>query len=170
MRHSFWPVIVFAMLGRTGAAQWRHFGEGQPVSSRFSLARDMLVAHNSFRASAGVAPLAWSERLAAHAQDWADQLIAHKRFAHRPNSQYGENLFQITGATSSPAHVVNTWAEESRNYDYKSNGCHGVCGHYTQIVWAETREVGCAVARGDGREIWVCVYDPPGNVVGKQPY
>ena len=29
---------------------------------------------------------------------------------------------------------VGAWAAESRSYDYPSNRCSGVCGHYTQIV------------------------------------
>jgi hypothetical protein len=45
-----------------------------------------------------------------------------------------------------------------------------VCGHYTQIVWRNTKSVGCAVARGKGVEVWVCNYDPPGNYAGQRPY
>jgi hypothetical protein len=108
--------------------------------------------------------------LAARSQDWADTLLARGQFFHRPNSTYGENLFEITGATASPAQVVGAWAAESRNYDYTSNRCSGVCGHYTQIVWRDTKEVGCAVARRRGREVWVCNYDPPGNWAGRRPY
>jgi uncharacterized protein YkwD len=135
-----------------------------------TLARDMLAVHNAVRARVGTAPLTWSDRLAARAQEWADTLLARKQFVHRPNSTYGENLFEVTGATVSPAQVVNAWAAESRDYDYRSNRCRGVCGHYTQIVWSDTKEVGCAVARGGGREVWVCEYDPPGNRVGKRPW
>ena len=142
----------------------------QSAPDRSSLAPDMLAVHNIMRARVGIPPLAWSDRLAARSQDWADTLLARKQFIHRPNSTYGENLFQITGATASPAQVVNAWAAESRNYDYISNRCSGMCGHYTQIVWGDTKEVGCAVARGRGREIWVCNYDPPGNRVGRRPY
>jgi uncharacterized protein YkwD len=134
------------------------------------MAREILAAHNAVRARVGTAPLAWSDRLAGHSQDWADTLLAHRQFVHRPKSSYGENLFEITGAAASPGQVVNAWAAESRNYEYRSNGCRGVCGHYTQIVWGETKEVGCGVARVAGREIWVCNYDPPGNWVGKRPY
>ena len=130
----------------------------------------MLAVHNAVRARVGAAPLTWSDRLAERAQDWADTLSARKQFVHRPNSTYGENLFTITGAAVSSAQVVNAWAAESRDYDYSSNRCHGVCGHYTQIVWRDTKQVGCAVARGGGREVWVCNYDPPGNWVGKRPY
>jgi len=167
MRHTFWLLIVLA---GTGGAQWRRFGEGRQAVAPSSLARDMLAAHNAVRARVGIAPLAWSDRLAARSQDWADTLLVRKQFVHRPNSTYGENLFEISGATASAAQVVNAWAAESRDYDYNSNRCRGVCGHYTQIVWGATKEVGCAVAQGSGREVWVCDYDPPGNWFGQWPY
>jgi pathogenesis-related protein 1 len=160
---TLWLLILLA---GAGAAQSRRFDEVAPSS----LARDMLAAHNAVRARMGIAPLTWSDRLAAHAQDWADTLLKRRQFAHRPKSAYGENLFEISGAAASSAQVVNAWAAESRNYDYNSNGCRGVCGHYTQIVWRDTKEVGCAVARGAGREVWVCNYDPPGNWFGQRPY
>jgi pathogenesis-related protein 1 len=158
VRSTFWLLILLA---GAGAAQSR-----RPAS----LAGEMLAAHNAVRARVGTAPLAWSDRLAARSQDWADMLLKRKQFVHRPKSAFGENLFEITGAAASSVQVVNAWAAESRNYDYSSNRCRGVCGHYTQIVWVETQEVGCAVARGAGREVWVCNYDPPGNWVGKRPY
>ena len=153
MRQAIWFVILLA--GTGGAT---------------SLSRDMLAAHTAARARVEVPPLAWSQGLAARAQDWADHLLAHRQFMHRPKSPYGENLFEIDGGSASPAQVVRSWASESRNYDYSSNRCRGVCGHYTQVVWGDTKEVGCAVARGAGREIWVCDYDPPGNWAGRRPY
>ena len=153
MRQAIWFLILLA--GNGGAS---------------SLSRDMLGAHNAVRARVGVPPLAWSDRLAARAQDWADHLLARGQFMHRPKSAYGENLFEIDGATASPAQVVRSWASESRDYDYGSNRCGGVCGHYTQIVWGDTKEVGCAGAQEGGREVWVCDYDPPGNWSGRRPY
>jgi uncharacterized protein YkwD len=134
------------------------------------MSREMLAAHNAVRARVHVAPLVWSDRLAVRSQEWASTLLERGQFAHRPNSPFGENLFEITGAPATAARVVNDWAEESKNYDYASNRCSGVCGHYTQIVWAGTREVGCGVARGPNREVWVCNYDPPGNWVGRRPW
>jgi uncharacterized protein YkwD len=150
----------------TSQAQWRHFGE----DSRAAFARTLVAAHNEARARVGVAPLEWSDRLAALSQEWADHLLSRRKFAHRPNSAFGENLFEITGASASPAQVVDAWVKESRIYDYTSNICRGVCGHYTQVVWNATKAVGCAVARGGGREVWVCEYDLPGNFVGQRPY
>lgn len=130
----------------------------------------MLAAHNAVRARVGVAPLVWSERLATLSRQWAETLVARGQFRHRPNSAFGENLFEIRGTAASADEVVSAWTEELRNYDYRSNRCRGVCGHYTQIIWGDTQEVGCAVARGGGREVWVCNYDPPGNWAGRRPY
>jgi uncharacterized protein YkwD len=167
MRHA---IYLLLLLAGAGGAKWQHFDARQTGAAPPSLSREMLAAHNAVRARVKVAPLAWSGPLAAVAQNWADTLLARKEFVHRPNSSYGENLFDVTGAAATPGQVVDGWAEESRDYDYQSNKCSRVCGHYTQIVWGDTKEVGCAVARGGGREVWVCEYDPPGNWVGKRPY
>jgi len=138
------------------------------AESRFE--REIVAAHNEIRAQVGVPPLTWSGRLEEVAEDWAKTLLSRREFSHRPNGKLGENLFTITGARSSSAEVIRVWANESRDYDYKSNRCRDVCGHYTQIVWRDTKKVGCAVARDNRREIWVCNYDPPGNWVGHRPY
>lgn len=115
-------------------------------------------------------PVVWSEDLAAWAQEWADFLIAERMFRHRPRNRYGENLYEIDGGRATPQRVVAAWAAEARDYDYVSNACRGQCGHYTQIIWRDTRKVGCAVARDAHRQVWVCNYAPAGNVVGQRPY
>ena len=132
--------------------------------------REMLSAHNDVRSEFRIRALEWSDKLARVAQDWADTLLARGRFFHRPKGLYGENLFEVVYGRASPKEVVESWASERSDYDYRSNLCHGVCGHFTQIVWRSTRLVGCAVARNATREIWVCNYDPPGNVIGQRPY
>jgi len=166
MRYAVWLLLLLA---GTGAAQWRHFGEA-PAAGPPPSPREMVAAHNAVRARVGTAPLTWSGGLATVAQDWADRLMASGQFVHSHNPNYGENLYEIRGAAATPALVVKAFADESGDYDYRSNTCRSVCGHYTQVVWGDTKEVGCAVARGGGREVWVCEYNPPGNYVGKRPY
>jgi len=135
-----------------------------------SIEQEMLAAHNAIRARVGERPLVWSPQVAAVAQDWANRLIATGAFSHRPNNRYGENLYEISGGSMSVNEVVYGWAAEARGYDIRTNTCAGVCGHYTQIVWASTRAVGCAVASNGYRQVWVCDYDPPGNIIGERPY
>ena len=132
----------------------------------------MLKAHNAVRERVGLRPLVWSGKLAQVAEEWADLLIREGSFRHRPNSPWGQNLFEVGGTEFLPQQIVNGWADEARDYDLASNKCKPgrVCGHYTQIVWRDTKQLGCAVARGGSREIWVCEYYPPGNVVGQKPY
>jgi pathogenesis-related protein 1 len=163
-------LCILIVITGTASAQWRHFGEGRPAATASVFSRDIVSAHNMVRARVEVPPLVWSGRLASIAQAWANNLLTRNDFSHRPDPHYGENLFEIMGANASSAEVVGDWASESRRYNYTSNKCRGVCGHYTQIVWRDTKEVGCAIARGNGREVWVCNYDPPGNWVGKRPY
>ena len=168
MRLALWLLIALA---GTCVAQLRPLGDGRAASGNASaFARDMLAAHNEVRARVGVPKLVWSAHLAALAQEWANTLLTRRQFFHRRSSAYGENLYEIMGATVTPAEVANDWASESRNYSYSSNTCRGVCGHYTQIVWRQTQEVGCAVAGDRKREVWVCNYNPPGNWAGQRPY
>ena len=157
-------VRLMAATACISSAQWRS------VSNPVSLPREIVAAHNFERKRVGAPALVWSERLAAYAQQWADTLLSQRRFHHRPNHVYGENLYEISGAPASASEVVRAWADEGRDFNYRANACRGMCGHYTQIVWRDTRRVGCAVARNSIQEIWVCNYDPPGNVVGERPY
>ncbi len=134
-----------------------------------SIAKQMLAAHNSYRAKIGSPPLAWSDKLATRAQQWAKTLIERGRFEHQ-HGQFGENLFEISGGHASPSSVVAAWMSEEANYNRETNSCTGRCGHYTQVIWHSTKLVGCGVAQDEKREIWVCDYDPPGNIVGERPY
>jgi uncharacterized protein YkwD len=169
---SFFAAACLLLCMAAGFAHAQALGQAERPAAVLSssFAREMLKEHNAVRASVGIPPLQWSEHLAAVAQNWANRLVAQRKFEHSPDTLYGENLFDISGQPATAALAVKFWASESRNYDYASNSCRGMCGHYTQIVWRDTRSVGCAVARGGGREVWVCNYDPAGNWLGQRPY
>jgi pathogenesis-related protein 1 len=140
-------------------------------------------AHNVARANVVPAaatplpPLTWDDTLAGVAQAYAEKCI----WAHSTDNDYGENLYANTGSGTTPQDVVEGWVSEDEFYDYESNSCvpGEMCGHYTQVVWADTLRVGCGVANCttgspfDGSpewRNWVCNYDPPGNWVGEKPY
>jgi pathogenesis-related protein 1 len=154
--------LAIALLLAVAAAP----GQSPPTFS----AHELLDAHNSARIRVGSPPLGWSRALAGDAKQWADQLLATHIFAHRPDDPHGENLFMIAGGNVRPAEVVQTWIAERGDYDPDSNTCAGVCEHYTQVVWRRTREVGCGMAFDSYRQVWVCEYEPPGNVAWVRPY
>jgi hypothetical protein len=86
----------------------------------------------------------------------------------------GENIYATTAPAADPIAAVQDWASEAVYYDQKRNTCSGgACGHYTQLVWTATREVGCGVGscpRLKYPSTLVCNYSPVGNVIDQRPY
>ena len=135
------------------------------------VALEFLEVHNSYRSEVGIEDLTWSDELATSATEWAEQLAADCAFQHS-SGNYGENLWMGTSNAFSITDVVDAWGSEKENYTYSDNSCADgeVCGHYTQMVWENTTQVGCGVATCDGFDVWVCQYIPQGNIVGQKPY
>ncbi|GEM_PF-1105688 len=134
-----------------------------------------VAAHNVWRTKVNVAGLTWSNAAASVAQGWANTLAGRGcEMEHNANrGKYGENIYWSQGFTPKPKDVVDSWGSEVKDYNYASNTCAAgkVCGHYTQVVWKDTKEVGCGKATCSGQQtIWVCNYAPPGNYTGKKPY
>ena len=112
-------------------------------------------AHNQVRARVGVPPLRWNRALAATARRWANScvdvvaprgMIDHSPVDEADAEPIGENIFATTAAVVDPRVAVEDWASEASFYDHDRNVCSGgACGHYTQLVWSTTREVGCGV-------------------------
>jgi uncharacterized protein YkwD len=123
-------------------------------------------AHNQVRAKHCAPPLEWSSKVAASAQKWADTLRSRGcAFAHS-GGQYGENLAAGTAGTMSPESVVGMWYDEGKHYSFRSGGFSMKTGHFTQVVWRATTHVGCGHTQCNGMDLYVCQYDPPGNVEG----
>jgi hypothetical protein len=134
---------------------------------------ELLAAHNAYRAALGLPPLHWSAQLAAHAQAWADHLAAIGRLDH---SGSGQNLAMAAAGTMSLTQLVDLWGSEQANFtdgifpDISTTGNWADAGHYSQMIWARTTEVGCGFAGNSAYDVLVCDYDPPGNVIGERPY
>ena len=153
------------------------------ISGRYFDTKEMVSAHNSIRNALQLRPLEWSDVLAQSAYTWTLELIKNEcRMQHESGIPYGENIYisWTTNSTQkalldSPSEVVKRWSSEVSDYDYIKNTCRGnaKCGHYTQIVWRNTRKVGCAVQTCTTAtritDVWVCRYDPAGNN-GLYPY
>ena len=142
-------------------------------------ADEIVRAHNAWRRRAGVPSLRWAADLATRAQARAAYLAAHGCvMEHGPLPEdVGENLayagplhtkgrkdeqFVVT-----PTEVVDTWGAESADYSAANATCaaNRECGHYTQIVWTTTEEVGCGMSVCPTLgQIWVCNYRPAGNI------
>ena len=144
------------------------------------LQNSILNTHNQERSAVGVAPLTWSDNIAASAQAYADNLLSTGQLVHSTGTGYGENLASGGGPEYATVDVLQQgWVNEKSNYNGAPVGSGGpVTGHYTQMVWSGTTEVGCGFASGTGGQyaqyggtnVLVCQYNPPGNYVGQTPY
>lgn len=146
----------------------------QAFTTATSPADESVAAHNQVRAEVSVPPLEWSADLATYALRYAEKQRDHHNCAMvHSRGQYGENLFWGSGKKYTLSDAVRSWAKEAKDYDADTNKCSPgkVCGHYTQVVWGDTKMVGCAAVEcKDGATFIICSYDPPGNFVGERPF
>ncbi len=143
--------------------------------SAMSLAhvREIYGYHNKVRRDVGVEPLKWSRSLAAFAQQWADELAQTTcRMKHRSGHKFGENLFIGTAGHFRAIHAAKAWEGEKPLYQggVLTRANWKPAGHYTQMVWRNTKRFGCGEAQCKGMLMVVCNYDPPGNYIGQRPY
>ena len=156
--------IVFAVLS-LGVPAHAQEDLGSPA--------DVLAAHNAYRADLGLPPLRWSDQLAAQAQPWADHLAEMGVLQHNGS---GQNLAMAEDGTQTVTQLVGLWGREQVDFtdgvfpDISTTGNWMDVGHYSQVVWKATTEVGCGFTENYGREVLVCDYSPVGNVMGERPY
>lgn len=136
----------------------------------------LLRVHNSARMAAGASNLAWDPQLEAQAASYARFLAARNVFLHSPQqgrSNTGENLWMGTHGGFSVESMFGGWLSEGNRFRagvfpaVSSSGNWHDVGHYTQIVWPQTRSVGCAIASNRSFDFLVCRYWPAGNVHGQ---
>ena len=149
----------------------------------------------------------WNCNLAKVAQKWADnekvikpnpkdgQPLTHSEGSWRKTeytklvsgntAKVGENIAAQWGSPTtdrSAGSFASGWVEEGTRFALMTNTCSkGPCGHYTQVVWRQTTEIGCGVAtydesktiegkKWDGKtKVLVCQYLPAGNVNSSTP-
>jgi uncharacterized protein YkwD len=127
----------------------------------------ILEAHNRYRAAHCAPPLAWSNDVAKVAAAWADRLAKTKCGLEHSQNDLGENLAGGTASALGPERAVDIWYAEKKNYDFAHGGFSMSAGHFTQLVWKGSRHLGCGTSTCKDVRIWVCNYDPPGNVEGE---
>lgn len=131
---------------------------------------DIVRSHNTYRARHGAPALRWNASIASVAQQWAETNARENKMYHRPNNKYGENIYWMSGGRVSGTMAVDAWYSEVSQYNYGKPGFSGATGHFTQVVWKGSTEIGCGQARdARGGTYVVCNYNPPGNYSGRFP-
>uniref|UniRef100_A0A8D2IQX7 Cysteine rich secretory protein LCCL domain containing 1 n=1 Tax=Varanus komodoensis TaxID=61221 RepID=A0A8D2IQX7_VARKO len=156
--------------------------------------QSILDLHNKLRGqvypqASNMEYMTWDVELERSAQSWAETCL----WEHGPSSllpSIGQNLGAHWGRYRPLTFHVQSWYDEVRDFTYPypqecdpycPYKCSGpVCTHYTQVVWATSNRIGCAVNLCHNMNVWgqiwpkaiylVCNYSPKGNWWGHAPY
>lgn len=137
----------------------------------------MLSTHNRARRQVGVAPVTWNDTLAADARVHAQWMARTGKFEHsKSRNNQGENLWMGSLGAYNYAEMSGSWIAEKQYYKdapspgNSTTGNWADVGHYTQIVWSSTTQIGCALASSATADYFVCRYSPPGNYRGQKAF
>lgn len=155
---------------------------------------------NNQPTASNMVKLVWDEDLAAVAQEHANGCDFSHSSSQARSATYealtgtapgwiGENIaaafagpgFPMAQLRARYQDHIDSWTAELADYTYGSPGnCTGVCGHYTQVVWANSVNLGCGIAECPTLTglsggpftgaILVCNYLPGGNFNNQAPY
>lgn len=131
------------------------------ASAPEGLAQDIVSYHNKVRAIHHVGELTWSAELAGYASNYLAGDYCDFKHSGGP---HGENL--ALGYLSIDE-AQEAWYMEKDLYDYAAGRFSLSTGHFTQLVWKDTNEVGCATAECPRGTFLVCEYSPQGNIIGQ---
>ncbi|KAK1828619.1 CAP domain-containing protein [Podospora conica] len=158
----------------------------QQVTAGGDYANTMLYHHNVHRSNHSSPDLVWSTQL----EDYARQAASKCVFEHDLSpggGGYGQNL-AFWGGTQGAAFGINrAGAQAASNMWYNGElplfpgygqanpgGNFAAWGHFSQLVWAGTQQVGCVsrvcpagTLSGMESIYTVCNYSPPGNMGGQ---
>ncbi|KAI5800274.1 CAP domain-containing protein [Peziza echinospora] len=129
-----------------------------------AFAQEYLNSHNAYRAKHGAPALKFSQTLA----DYAQAHVGNCVFAHSSPYKYGENL---AAGYATVSKAIDAWYQEEVYYDYAKAEFSSQTGHFTQVVWANAKEIGCGSIACNGKNgtpgtYYSCSYDQ-GNISGQ---
>nr|XP_026693715.1 glioma pathogenesis-related protein 1-like isoform X2 [Ciona intestinalis] len=159
---------------------------------------DFVKKHNELRRivspnASNMMMMSWDNELQALAEEYTKSCnFAHSSGLHTSVfSSVGENIRKVGTNVNTdllPNETTQAWYDEVSYYNYHSLSCQAgkECGHYKQVVWAESYKVGCGVSvcrnvfGTDNGLIVSCNYGErggnvrvqlsDGSIIQKQPY
>ena len=80
----------------------------------------------------------------------------------------GENLYINYQGPVDIKTICNSWYNEKNKYDFSNNKYQKGTGHFTQMIWKKTKEVGFGWGTSKNNKFYfLAYYFPGGNVIGK---
>lgn len=141
-------------------------GSTVPTEDLDTINQQLLERHNVLRSLHGVANMTWNSELQEFATNYAANNFScdNVQLIHS-GGPYGENL---AAGYVGGEDLVTAWYDEIDLYDYNNPGFTEETGHFTQLIWDDSIELGCAIVMCNNawRQYTICEYYPRGNIVG----
>ncbi len=118
----------------------------------------VLEAHNKYRKIHHVEPLILNNKICKIGENY-DKHLANLGHLENSDNCYkeetlGENLYCCFGYKDSGEEVSKNWYDENKKYNYNGDWKSGT-GHFTQMVWKGTKEVGFGKFKDKSGRIYV---------------
>ena len=133
---------------------------------------EALRAHNDYRRKHHSPNLTLNNDLNRIAQNYANKIAKEYSLQHS-NNEYkgeplGENIYMVNGMKPTGRDMTKSWYDEINKYNFNSKQFIKGTGHFTQIVWKNSKQVGFGIAQApDGSYFCVANYYPCGNFLGE---
>lgn len=157
---------------------------------------EMVAVHNEYRQkiasgedtrggnskASNMMVLSYHKELAYTAQCLANSCLYHHKCGRTPTfNLVGQNLYMKWSSRRAPPlnskmirESVYQWYIEIKDADEdlmkRFHMTAKQTGHFTQLVWAETKYVGCGASQYHNKLYVVCNYATAGNILGKASY
>lgn len=131
----------------------------------------MMAQTNAFRASYGAGNLTWNADYADIARQSAtlNANLPGLSMQHITCQTYGENLAKTTSKScdlkAAAMMAECMWEGEASKWTPSGTTFTPDTGHFTQVVWKGTKQIGCAAVSGSSGTAVSCIYgDERGNL------
>ncbi|XP_039694812.1 glioma pathogenesis-related protein 1 [Pteropus medius] len=166
-------------------SSYSYSGSSLPDINNETFIRSCVQIHNKLRSevkptASGMLYMTWDTDLAKIAKAWAkncqfehNSQLGPPHKLHPNFTALGENIWTGSLSIFSVSSAITNWYDEVQYYDFETRKCSKKCGHYTQVVWADSYKVGCAVQFCQRVFVghtsltnvahFICNYGPAGN-------
>ncbi|XP_077986018.1 Golgi-associated plant pathogenesis-related protein 1-like [Glandiceps talaboti] len=141
------------------------------------LKKQILEAQNYHRCLHGVPPLEWDPKLEKFAKGVARRNAAIGNIDHTHDAIYGENIHmqELREDEHQSGYGFSlAWYSEIELYHFGKPVFDGSTGHFTALIWKNTKTVGCDFADKEGDYfnlyVGVCNYEPMGNFLTHEAF
>ena len=139
-------------------------------SQLFNYALSAIKRHNVVRACHNANPLMFNCEIMKIAQDYSQYLATQVGTLQHSGTEFhgewmGENLAYVGGSNIniSGERPTNMWYNEVSNYNFNNPGFSSGTGHFTQVVWKNSKEFGIGLYCQNNKCFMTGNYYPGGN-------